>query len=286
MRSILVAAAVAAFATAAVAKPAPKPVAPPKPAGPTAADWRVPDPNDVLVVDTNKGRIIAEMVPEVAPNHVQRLRELAHDHFYDGLTFFRVIDGFMDQTGDPGNNGQGGSKKPDLAQEFIFRRGPETGYVMAADQTVAEQGFVKSLPVKTQSSQLAAMTKDGKVAGLGLFCQGVLGMARGGDPNSANSQFFFMRDIYPALDGRYTAFGRVISGQDVVKAIKVGEPVPDPQDRMERVRLLADLPESERPKIRVINTKGAWFKAEMARVLASKGAAFTACDVNIPAEVK
>ena len=60
----------------------------------------------------------------------------------------------------------------------------------------------------------------------------------------------------------------------------------EPQDRMERVRLLADLPEASRPKVRVVDPAGPWFKAQIARVRAAKGAEFTACDVDIPAEVK
>jgi peptidylprolyl isomerase len=111
-------------------------------------------------------------------------------------------------------------------------------------------------------------------------------MARGEDPNSNNSQFFFMRAAYPSLEKRYTAFGRVIAGQDVVTAIKIGEPVEEPQDRMERVRVLADIPEKDRPKVRVVDTRSAWFKSEIERVRAAKGADFSACDVNIPAEVK
>jgi len=289
-KSVLFTAAFAALATTAYAqKKAPAPAAPPKPAAPaapTAADWRTPNPDDVLVVDTNKGRIIVEMVPEVAPMWTARMRELALEHFYDGHTFFRVIEDFMDQTGDPENKGTGGSTKPDVRAEFIFRRGPDMPFALAVDQSVAEVGFVKALPVTTQSMMLAPMTRDGKISGYGLFCQGVMGAARGESEDSANSQFFFMRAHYPALDRRYTAWGRVISGQDVVRAIKVGEPVPDPQDKMERLRLLSDIPEKDRPKIRVINPAGQWFKAEIARAQAAAGANFTACDVNIPVEVK
>jgi peptidylprolyl isomerase len=287
-KTVVLAAALALAATSAVAqkKPAPKAPSAPGAAAPTAADWRTPDPNDVLVIDTNKGRILLEMLPEVAPAHVERVRALTKEGFYDGLRFFRVIDAFMAQTGDPQNSGQGGSSQPDIAAEFMFRRGPDSGFVLAADQAVAEIGFIKSLPVMTQSMMLAPMTKDGKVSGWALYCPGVAGMARAEAENSANSQFFLMRQAYPSLEKRYTAWGRVISGQDVVRAIKVGEPVADPQDRMERVRLLADLPEGERPKVRVIDPKGAWFKSEIARVRAAKGADFTACDVNIPVEVK
>ena len=294
MRTVLLTAAVAAVAVTAFAAPKKAPIlpsvsAPAKPAGPAApgtADWRSPDPNDVLVIDTNKGRILVEMLPEVAPKHVAQVRALAHEGFYDGQRFFRVIDKFMDQTGDPQNNGQGGSAKPNLPAEFTFRRGADLPFVMAADQTVAEIGFIKSLPVMSQSMMLAAMTRDQKVTAWGLYCQGVMGMARDSTPDSGNSQFFLMRYPYPSLDKNYTAWGRVIAGLEVVRDIKVGEPVADPQDRMDHVRLLADIPEASRPKIRVIDPTGPWFRAEIVRVRAAKGADFTACDIDIPSEVK
>jgi peptidylprolyl isomerase len=283
MRFVAVLLAAAVAATPVLAQPQPAPSA----AAPTTADWRTPNPDDILVIDTNKGRIIVELVPEVAPLAAQRIRELALEHFYDGLTFFRVIDDFMAQTGDPENKGTGASTKPDVPAEFQFRRGPSTPFVLADDQAVAEIGFIKSLPVSTQSMMLAPLTKDGKVSGYALYCPGVAGAARGEGDDTANSQFFLMRAHYPRLERRYTAFGRVISGQAVVGAIKTGEPVPEPQDRMERVRVLSDMPEAERPKIRVVDPAGAWFKAEVARAKAAAGGAgFSACDVNIPVEVK
>ena len=267
-------------------KPAPGAPAPQAITAPTAADWRTPDPQDILVIDTNKGRILVELAPLAAPNHVARLRELTRKGLYDGRSFFRVIDAFMAQTGDPEDRGTGGSDLPDLAAEFTFRRGAETPFVRVADQTVAEIGLIGSLPVMTQSSQLMPMTADGRVSGWALFCPGVAGMARGGAPDSANSQFFLMRQAYPSLEKRYTAFGRVISGLEVVRAIKTGEPVDPPQDVMIRVQVLADMPASSRPRVRVIETRGAWFAAEIARVRASLGADFTACAISIPSEVK
>lgn len=287
-KTALIAAALAALAATAVAQPRrPAPPAPPAPAKPPAeGDWRTIAPENVLVIDTNKGRILVEMIPEVAPQHVARVRELALEKFYDGQTFFRVIENFMAQTGDPENTGTGASPKPDLQPEFTFRRGADMPFTLAADQVVAEVGFVKSLPVMTQSMTLAPLTRDNKISGWALYCPGVAGMARGQEEASANSQFFLMRAGYPSLEKRYTAWGRVIAGQEVVTAIKVGEPVSPPQDRMERVRVLSDLPQAERPKIRVIDPASAWFKAEIARVRAARGADFSACDVNIPVEVK
>lgn len=271
-----------ALAPAALSAPSPQPANP----APSASDFRTPDPQDILVIDTNKGRILVELVPLAAPAHVVRVRELARQGLYNARSFFRVIDQFMAQTGDPKDDGTGGSELPDLAAEFTFRRGADTPFVQVADQAVAEIGFIGPLPVMTQSSQLMPMTADGRISGWALYCPGVAGMARGGSPDSANSQFFLMRQAYPSLEKRYTAFGRVIAGLDVVRAIKTGEPVDPPQDVMTRVQVLADMPAASRPKVRVIDPRSPWFAAEVARVRASLGADFTACAISSPSEVK
>jgi peptidylprolyl isomerase len=250
------------------------------------ADWRTPDPNNVIVVETNKGRIIAELYPEVAPNHVERVRGLVKSGFYDGLTFFRVIGDFMAQTGDPQNTGVGGSDQPNLAAEFTFRRGGDKPLANGFKVGSNESGWTASLPVTSQPAALAVMTADRKVAAWGNFCSGVLGMARAGDPDSANSQFFFMRQPMASLDKTYTAFGRVLSGLEVVRNIKTGEPVPDPQDKMLSVKLLADLPADKRPTVQVMDTRGAAFKALIAKRQAELGGAFTNCDVDVPVQVK
>ncbi|MBB3889757.1 peptidylprolyl isomerase [Phenylobacterium haematophilum] len=285
IRTLSLTAAVLAMAAPAAAQ-APAAKLPATAPAPSAADWRTPNPDDLLVIDTNKGRIIVEMLPEAAPAHVQRLRELTRAGFYDGRSFFRVIDDFMAQTGDPEDRGTGGSDKPDLTQEFQFRLGPDAGFVQAADQNVAQVGFIKSLPVKSQSPMLMAMTADGKVSAWPLFCPGVAAMARGQGEDSANSQFFLMRQTYPSLERRYTGWGRVVAGLDVVRAIKVGEPVAPPQDKMDKVRILADIPASERPKVRVIDPSSAWFKAEIESVRARMGENFSVCEIKVPSEVK
>ena len=289
IRTVLFAAAlsVAAPAVAQTPKPNLPPVtgSPVAPGEPAAADWRTPNPDDVLVIDTNKGRIIVEMLPEVAPNHVTRIKELTRSGLYNGRSFFRVIDQFMAQTGDPEDRGTGGSDKPDLTQEFVFRRGAGD-MTLVVDQTVTQLGFVKSLPVASQGEMLMAMTADGKVSAWPLFCPGVAAMARGEGVDSANSQFFLMRQAYPSLEKRYTGWGRVISGLDVVRAIKVGEPVAAPQDKMDKVRVLSDIPAAERPKVRVIDPKSAWFRAEIESARARMGADFSACAIRIPSEVK
>lgn len=291
-RLALVALLALASASAWAATPKP-PAAPAAPPAPTDADWRIPDPQDILVIDTNKGRIIVEMNDLAAPAHAVQIRALVRSGVYDGRSFFRVIDNFMDQTGDPLDSGLGASTMPNLKAEFTFKRGPDTPFVLAAKASGMEEGFVGSLPVLSQSMDLGLMTVDHKVQAWGVYCPGVAGMARSDDEDSANSQFFLMRTNATSddhanhpLDRKYTAWGRVIAGQDLVDAIKLGEPAPDPQDKMLSVKVLADMPEATRPKVRVIDGASAWFKGALDRERAAAGADFSICLVNMPAEVK
>ena len=260
---------------------------------PGPAEWRTPDPENVLVFETSKGRVIVEMSPAAAPAHVERVRTLTRAGFYDGLTFFRVIDGFMAQTGDPENTGIGGSDLPDLKAEYPFRRGATPAFTvidrLPGDFTTAsatEVGFLGVLPVRSPPSMQMMLAADGKVASWGMFCSGVMGMARAQSPDSANSQFFFMRAAYPSLNNNYTAWGRVIAGQDVVRALKVGEPPVPPLDVMTKVRVLADLPAGQRPKVQVLDVTGPTFKAMVAEAKTRAGGRpLDPCDIEIPAKV-
>ncbi|MEM9223375.1 MAG: peptidylprolyl isomerase [Pseudomonadota bacterium] len=76
------------------------------------------DPENTLILELEDGPVVIELLPDVAPNHVDRIKSLAREGFYDGVVFHRVIPGFMAQTGDPTGTGAGGSKLPDLNQEF------------------------------------------------------------------------------------------------------------------------------------------------------------------------
>ena len=84
------------------------------------------EPENMLYMDLEDGRVVIELLPDVAPQHVERIKELTREGFYDGIVFHRVIDGFMAQTGDPTGTGSGGSDNPDLPAEFSkepFERG-------------------------------------------------------------------------------------------------------------------------------------------------------------------
>ena len=85
---------------------------------PIRANAQPLDPENTIYLQLATGRVVIKLRPDLAPNHVQRVKELTRAKFYDGLTFHRVIPGFMAQTGDPNGDGSGGSDKPDLKAEF------------------------------------------------------------------------------------------------------------------------------------------------------------------------
>ena len=261
----------------------------PTPVAAAPSEWRAVVPENLLVIDTTKGRILVELAPFAAPKHVERIRMLAQRGFYDGIVWHRVIDWFMAQTGDPLGTGDGQSPYPDLEAEFTFRRDGTMGFVPVARPMGAEVGFINSLPVQTQPDAAMALTGDGKVHGWGLYCPGVAGMARGDANDSANSQFFFMRQSYPALEKRYTVWGTVVSGLDVVRAIKVGDgdngAVTSDPDRMIRVRVAADLPEAERPMVQVLDPRSATFGTLIQSARQARGADFSICDIQLPVQV-
>ncbi len=251
---------------------------------PDPRNWRQLNPEETLYIDTVHGRIVIELYPEVAPRHVERIKVLTRAGYYDGLTFHRVVDDFMAQTGDPLGTGEGASSLPDLSEEFMFRRGADMPFIQAAEQSRARLGFYKTLPIESQPDAQMAVTSDGRVSANAIHCQGVVSMARAEDVNSANSQFFIMRAPNTALDKRYSIFGRVVWGLDAVMQLAVGNPPPNP-DRMLAVRIASDLPEAERAPIYVLRTDGPDFRDLIDETRRERRADFSVCDVQIPARV-
>ena len=144
---------------------------------------------NIMILKLKDGEVLIELFEDVAPNHVQRIKQLAKEKKYDGVVFHRVIEGFMAQTGDVqfgklnsenydlARAGTGGSEYPDLKAEF---------------SNIAHE-------------------------------RGSLSMARSSDINSANSQFFICFKSAAHLDRQYTVFGKVIQGMEFVDLIKKGK---------------------------------------------------------------
>jgi cyclophilin family peptidyl-prolyl cis-trans isomerase len=165
----------------------------------------IKDPENTIIMTLKDGDVVIELLPDVAPKHAERMKNLARGGQYDNVAFHRVIEGFMAQTGDvqhanmekdynPGRSGTGGSDLPDLPAEF------------------------SKLP----------------------HDRGTLGAARSANPNSANSQFFINFKDNHFLNGQYTVYGRIVSGMEHVDKIQRGEPPANP-DRMIAVKVAADV---------------------------------------------
>ena len=243
-------------------------------------DWRGLDPQNTLVVETSKGRIVVEMAPALAPLAVARVKRLAREGVYDGLLFHRVIEGFVDQTGNPNNRDGGTSAYPDLPAEFSARLSEPARARVILRRGDAVEGFVGAIPFAGVSAAEQASGGDHRPRVWGAYCAGVAGMGRQAGIDTANSEIFFMRAPARRLDHDYAVWGRVVHGLDVVRAIAVGEP-PAAPDRMIRVRLAADLPVGERPNVEVLNERGARFAAQVARLKRRLGPAFSVCDVEL-----
>src|SRR6185312_10777270 len=115
-------------------------------------DWRPLDPGNTLVIDTSKGRIVVEMAPALAPKAVERVKRLAREGVYNGLLFHRVIEGFVDQTGNPNNHDGGTSAYPDLPAEFSARVAADAVTTVVA-RSDAVEGFLGSVPVAGVSAK-------------------------------------------------------------------------------------------------------------------------------------
>lgn len=155
----------------------------------TEAEQETPAENTAVMVEIDvkdHGKILVELYPDIAPITVENFLKLVDQKFYDGLTFHRIIYGFMVQGGCPLGNGTGGSGT-NIKGEF-------------------SQNGVEN-PLK--------------------HTRGVISMARSSNPDSASSQFFIMHQDAPHLDGAYAAFGKVISGMEVIDALCQNTPVVD-----------------------------------------------------------
>ena len=149
--------------------------------------------NEVAVITTTEGTMVIEFWPDVAPKTVENFKTLANKGFYDGTCFHRVIKGFMIQGGDP--------LTKDPAKEDLWGTGGP-GYTIKAEFN--DHSHVR----------------------------GVISMARSNDPNSAGSQFFICHGDPTFLDHQYTAFGKLIKGDDVLE--KIATTPTHPQDRPDK----------------------------------------------------
>ena len=256
--------------------------------GAVDTDWRPLDPENTIYMDLPAGTVVIELRPDFAPAHAARVKELAREGFYDGLTFHRVIEGFMAQGGDPKGDGTGGSSKPNLPAEFARDTSDVEGFrEIGRDRIAPRIGYVDGMPAAAQPEGLRSFINGRKIELWPVHCPGVMSMARATDPNSANSQFFLMiGDSRLNLDRRYTAWGWIVDGYEASRRIVRGEPPARPTPII-RVRVEADIPQAERKDIKVMKTDNKIFTDYLkARgQLSDNGYVKDICEIKVPVKV-
>lgn len=233
------------------------------PAVSLAADdltWRQVDPENLVFTELGEGRVTIELNPLFAPRTVEQFRQLVRDRFYDGLSFYRVIDGFVAQGGDGSDLGEL-SLVPLIKAEFETELPTDRRFtpVQKGDLFAAETGFIEGFAT--------ARDATGKNYWL-THCPGTVAMARGDGADSSRTDFYIVIGQAPRyLDRNMNVFGRVIEGMDVVQRIQRGRAdengIIQDETRSSRIRkmtLASDIPESERLSAFVMDTHSRGFE--------------------------
>jgi peptidylprolyl isomerase len=259
------------------ARAAPAPPAPPAPpaakaprtsaevlAGSSAADWRTPDPQNVLYLELSAGRVIIEMAPEFAPHHVSNVAALARADYFGGLAIVRAQDNYVVQWADPDNKKPVGTAAHTVNAEFERPlRGLTLTRLPDPDTYAPETGFLEGFPVAADPSLGRAWL---------VHCYGMVGAGRDNDVDSGGgAEIYVVIGQAPRhLDRNVTLFGRVLQGMELLSVLPRGtgtlgfyehasERVP-----IKSLRVAADVPAAQRTELEVLRTDTATFNAYLA----------------------
>jgi cyclophilin family peptidyl-prolyl cis-trans isomerase len=223
------------------------------------SDWRNLDPDNTILMELSRGQVLIELAPRFAPRHAANIRTMAHEGFYDGLAIVRVQDNFVTQWGDPNGDDPVSAKSLGKAEAHIPAefsipvKGLKLTKLPDVDGWAPVTGFVDGFPV-------ASDPRSGK-AWL-AHCYGMVGAGRGNDVDSSTgAELYTVIGQAPrGLDLNITVVGRVLQGMELLASMSRGGPnmgfyeQPEQRTEITKVRLLADMPEAERPKLQVLRT--------------------------------
>lgn len=218
------------------------------------SDWRPLDPQNTLYMDLPTGRVVIELAPQFAPNHVANIRTLARARYFDGLAIVRSQDNYVVQWGDPDSKKPFGEAKKALAPEFTRpAKGLAFTVLPDTDTYAAQTGFVDGFPVARESAQGSAWM---------VHCYGIVGAGRDNDANTGSGAELYAINGSPArlLDRNVTVVGRVLQGMDILSTMPRGRgnmgfyEKPEERTAIAQVRLAADVPAAERSNLEVLRT--------------------------------
>ncbi len=227
-----------------------------------SSGWRTLDPANTVYLELPDGEVVIELNPAFAPQTVAQFKDLVSEGFYDGLTFYRVIDGFVAQGGDQSDVTDKPRAAPNLPAEFERDWSEELPWtsVQQPDLFAPETGFIDGFAA-------ARDIRQGKV--WLAHCPGAIAMARNNEPDTGSTDFYIVIGQAPRyLDRNLTVFGRVVDGMEVVQRIIRGEPeangmIPEgaPQTEIRDAALGSDLPAAGHTPLQVQDTNHATFQA-------------------------
>jgi peptidylprolyl isomerase len=231
------------------------------------SDWHALDPADTLYLDLPSGRVVIELAPQFAPNHVANIKALAHEGYYDGLAITRVQDNYVVQWGDPDADDKAKQKpiktgKRTLKAEFTTPQSNKIPFVALPDRDVyaAQTGFSGDFP----------SARDPKLGQAWLaHCYGTVGVGRDMDADSGGgAELYAVIGQAPRwLERNITTVGRVVQGIELLSSLPRGGAnmgfydKPEQYVKIERVRLAADVPAAERTNLEIMRTDTPAFAA-------------------------
>jgi peptidylprolyl isomerase len=228
-------------------------------------DWRTPDPANLLYMELASGRVIIELAPEFAPEHVANIRTLARGGFWDGTSIYRSQDNFVVQFGDPEADDAAkarpfSSAKRKLPAEFHRRSsGLKFDILPDRDGWAPETGFAAGFPAARDPRSGSAWL---------AHCYAMVGAGRGNDVDSSTgAELYVVIGQAPrALDDNMSVVGRVLQGMELLSTLRRGPPplgfYEDPAERtpIRSIRLAIDLPAAQRTPLQVLRTDSQAFR--------------------------
>ena len=225
-----------------------------------ASDWREIPAEELLVIELERGRVVVALSPVLAKAHVKQIKTLAREKFYDGLSFYRVIDGFVAQGGDPFGERAIKDARKIMDAEFDEKVGGDFSDIFTPlpdrDGYASKVGFVGTLPVGYDRSAKRAWH---------LHCAGALAFGRENEKNTASTEIYITLQPQRYLDRNLSVVGRVIDGMEHIQSLRRVMP-PETKDddlgeQIISVRVASDLPEHTRPTFEILNSGMSAFDA-------------------------
>ncbi len=227
-------------------------------AGPKS--WRPIDASNSLLIELEAGNVLVELAPEFAPGHVKNMKALAREGFYQGLSIYRFVEGFVAQGGDKSEKKAIKTGQKEIKSERYTKGELDFSPLGFRDLFAQETGFVRGFPAARNTQGESWM----------VHCPGVFAMARNEPIDSGGTEFYIVLGHAPRyLDRNVTVFGRVVDGMAHIQSLQRQETEGKAFNTIKSVQVLSDLEQSEYHNRQIMRTNSKDF-AELIRSRANR----------------